>query len=70
MKKENGAWKRISWDQAFSEISDKLSQLKKDHGADSVQFFGSAKVNNEQCYYIRKFATMFGTNNIDHQARL
>lgn len=70
MKKENGAWKRISWDQAFSEISDKLSQLKKDHGADSVQFFGSAKVSNEQCYYIRKFATMFGTNNIDHQARL
>lgn len=70
MKKENGAWKRISWEQALNEIGDKLNQLKKDHGADSVQFFGSAKVSNEQCYYIRKFATMYGTNNIDHQARL
>ncbi len=70
MKKENGQWKRISWDQALNEIGDKLKQLKTDHGADSVQFFGSAKVNNEQCYYIRKFATMFGTHNIDHQARL
>lgn len=70
MKKENGAWKRITWEQALNEIGDKLGQLKKDHGADSVQFFGSAKVNNEQCYYLRKFATMFGTHNIDHQARL
>lgn len=70
MKKENGEWKRISWEQALDEIGNKLNALKKDHGADSVQFFGSAKVSNEQCYYIRKFATMFGTNNIDHQARL
>ncbi len=70
MKKENGEWKRISWEQALDEIGEKLGQLKKDYSPDSVQFFGSAKVGNEQCYYIRKFATMFGTNNIDHQARL
>ncbi|ANV97872.1 formate dehydrogenase [Helicobacter enhydrae] len=70
MKKENGEWKRISWEQAFDEIGSKLASLKNEHGADSVQFFGSAKVSNEQCYYIRKFSTMFGTNNIDHQARL
>ncbi|WP_277641707.1 molybdopterin-dependent oxidoreductase, partial [Wolinella succinogenes] len=70
MKKENGKWKRISWDQAIDEISAKMLEVRSKHGPDAVQFFGSAKVSNEQAYYIRKFAAFFGTNNIDHQARL
>ena len=37
---------------------------------ESVMFLGSAKLNNEQAYYIRKFAAFFGTNNIDHCARV
>lgn len=70
MKKENGKWKRISWDQAMDEISAKMLQLRTDFGPDAVQFFGSAKVSNEQAYYIRKFAAFWGTNNVDHQARV
>ena len=31
---------------------------------------GSAKHNNEQAYMFRKFAAMWGTNNVDHQARI
>jgi formate dehydrogenase major subunit len=69
-QKTNGKWKRIGWDDAMSKISDKLSQLREQHGPDAVQFLGSAKVSTEQAYYIRKFAAMFGTNNIDHQARI
>lgn len=70
MVKEKGQWKRISWDVAFDRIAKKLGDLKKQHGPDSVQFLGSAKVSNEQAYYIRKFAAFFGTNNVDHQARI
>jgi len=70
MVKENGQWKRISWDAALDQISKKMSDLKKADGPDSVQFLGSAKISNEQAYYFRKFAAFFGTNNTDHQARI
>jgi len=69
-QKVAGKWIRTSWEEAMSKISNKLTQLRDDFGPDSVMFLGSAKVNNEQAYYIRKFAAMFGTNNIDHQARI
>ncbi|MFV0480631.1 MAG: molybdopterin-dependent oxidoreductase [Campylobacteraceae bacterium] len=70
MKKENGAWKRISWEEAYESICSQLISLREKHGPDAVQFLGSAKMSNEQAYYFRKFAAFFGTNNIDHQARL
>ena len=37
---------------------------------EQVMFLGSAKDSNEQSYYISKFSAMFGTNNLDHQARI
>ncbi len=70
MVKENGQWKRISWDTAFERISKKLGDLRKTSGPDSAMFLGSAKFSTEQSYYFRKFAAMYGTNNIDHQARI
>ena len=70
MVKENGQWKRLSWDDALNRIATKLADLKKKDGPDAVQFLGSAKMSNEQAYYFRKFAAFFGTNNIDHQARI
>src|SRR5574344_1858473 len=70
MVKENGQWKRLSWDEAIKRIGDKLKELKAKDGPDSVQFLGSAKMSNEQAYYFRKFAAFFGTNNTDHQARI
>ena len=69
MKKENGEWKRISYKQALDEIGEKLASLKKEN-PESVMFLGSAKMSNEQAYYIRKFGAFFGTNNVDHQARI
>jgi formate dehydrogenase major subunit len=70
MKKENGEWKRISWDQALEEISSKMLKIREESGPDAVQFLGSAKFNSQQSYYFRKFAAFWGTNNIDHVARI
>ena len=33
MKKENGGWKRISWDDALDTVADKLKDIKAKHGA-------------------------------------
>ncbi|HHL21749.1 MAG TPA: formate dehydrogenase [Aliiroseovarius sp.] len=70
MKKENGEWKRISWEQAINEIGDQMSAIRDESGPDSVYWLGSAKFNNEQSYLFRKFAAYWGSNNVDHQARI
>ena len=70
MKKEGGQWKRISWEQAIDEIGDGMLKIREESGPDSVYWLGSAKHNNEQAYLFRKFASYWGTNNVDHQARI
>jgi formate dehydrogenase major subunit len=70
MKLVAGKWQRIGWDQALNEISQKLLQIRKESGPDSIFWIGSSKHNNEQAYLLRKFVSMFGSNNMDHQARI
>ncbi|RTZ16842.1 twin-arginine translocation signal domain-containing protein [Vibrio aquaticus] len=70
MKLEGGKWKKLSWDQAIEEIGNKVLDIRKESGPDSVYWLGSAKHNNEQAYMFRKMASLWGTNNVDHQARI
>jgi formate dehydrogenase major subunit len=70
MKLEGGKWKRITWDVAIDEIGDKMLDIRKKSGPDSVYWLGSAKFNNEQSYFFRKFYGYWGSNNGDHQARI
>jgi formate dehydrogenase major subunit len=70
MKLVNGQWQRVSWDVAINEIGDKLTEIRGKSGPDSVYFLGSAKFSNEGAYLYRKFAAFWGTNNVDHQARI
>ncbi|WP_027856008.1 formate dehydrogenase subunit alpha [Marinobacterium jannaschii] len=70
MKLENGKWQKVSWDQAISDIGDKMLQIRQESGPDSIYLLGSAKFSNEQAYLFRKFAALWGTNNVDHQARI
>ena len=70
MKLVNGKYQKISWEQAINEVGDKLLQLRKEAGPDSVFWVGSSKHSNEQSYLVRKFVSYFGTNNCDHQARI
>src|SRR3954469_24963597 len=70
MKLVNGEWTRISWDQAINEIGDKMLAIREKNGADSVYFIGSAKQTNEQAYLFRKLGAFWGTNSVDHQARI
>ncbi len=70
MKLVNGKYKRITWDEAYTEIGDKLLKIRADSGPDSVYWIGSSKHNNEQSYLLRKFVSLFGSNNCDHQARI
>jgi formate dehydrogenase major subunit len=70
MKLVDGKWKKISWDEALKEVSDKLLAIRKESGPDATFWIGSSKHSNEQSYLLRKFVSMFGSNNMDHQARI
>ncbi len=70
MKRVNGKWTNISWGQAIDEIGAKLTELRENEGPDALHFNGSAKVSTEMAYLQRKFAAFWGSNNIDHQARI
>ena len=46
VKLEGGKWKRITWDQAYDEISRKLTDIRKESGPDALFVVGSSKHNN------------------------
>ncbi|MFK7855201.1 MAG: formate dehydrogenase subunit alpha [Granulosicoccus sp.] len=70
MKLVDGKWTKVSWDTAVNEIGDQMLKIREESTSDSVYWLGSAKHNNEQAYLFRKFAALWGSNNVDHQARI
>lgn len=69
--RKNGKLEPASWDEALTLISDKFQQIKKESGSDSLAALSSAKCTNEENFLLMKFArAVFGTNNVDHCARL
>ncbi|WP_295538767.1 formate dehydrogenase subunit alpha [uncultured Thiohalocapsa sp.] len=70
MKLVDGKWQRMRWDDAIEEVGNRLLSVRAESGPDAVYWLGSAKHNNEQAYLFRKFAAFWGTNNVDHQARI
>ncbi len=65
MKKENGGWKRISWNEALNIIATNLQQVKDKYGAHALAIFcGSIGVeNNELSAFARRFRGAYGTPN-------
>ncbi len=57
-----GKWKRISWDEALGTIADKLVEVKKEYGAESV-FCSTGGGGNPEIWSIARFCNIFGTPN-------
>lgn len=71
MIRENGEWRKVSWDEAISYTAARLSRLVEANGPDSVAVLGSARATNEENYVAQKFArVVLGTNNVDCCARV
>ncbi len=69
--REGSSFRTASWEEALSLIVTKLGALKKNHGGGALAFFGSAKCTNEENYLLMKLArAVYGTNSVDHCARL
>jgi predicted molibdopterin-dependent oxidoreductase YjgC len=69
--KENGAFRKASWDEALDLVAKRLSAIREESGPDSIGGLSSAKCTNEENYLFQKFMrAVIGTNNVDHCARL
>jgi formate dehydrogenase major subunit len=68
--RENGEFRRASWDEALNLIATKLSEVKAKNGPDSMAFISSSKCTNEESYLMQKLArAVIGTNNVDNCSR-
>lgn len=66
-----GEWVEVEWDVALDLVSRRLVQIQEESGPQSLGFLSSAKCTNEENYLIQKIARqIFGTNHVDHCARL
>lgn len=69
--RENGSFRPASWDEALRLVADGLLKIRNEHGPDALAGLGSAKTTNEDNYVLQRFVrAAFGTNNVDHCARL
>ncbi len=69
--KKDGQFVEASWDEAISLVAEKLGAIKAGHGPEALAVLSSARCTNEENYLLSKLTrAVFGTNNIDHCARL
>lgn len=69
--RKNGNLVEATWEEALALVSQKFSEIKKEHGGDALAALSSARCTNEENYLMNKLTrAVFGTNNIDHCARL
>jgi predicted molibdopterin-dependent oxidoreductase YjgC len=67
----SGELSEASWPEAIRATAERIADIQRRHGPDSVVFLSSAKMTNEENYAFMRLARgAFGTNNIDHCARL
>lgn len=69
--KKDGVLVEASWEEALGLVAQKLGALRDESGPDSLGVLSSARCTNEENYLLSKLTrAVFGTNNIDHCARL
>lgn len=63
-----GKWERISWDQALTEIAEKLTSIKEQFGAEAIATAGGTLRTDD--WARRRFMNLFGSPNGFHNAHL
>jgi nitrate reductase NapA len=71
VRRENGKYKEVSWDEAINLIADKFVELIKKYGPDSVAWYGSGQNTTQEAYAANKlFKGIIGTANVEGNPRL
>jgi len=71
LKKVNGEFVQISWQEALNYIKENVNSIQKEHGKNAMAVYGSASITNEEAYLLGKFARVaLQTKYIDYNGRL
>jgi anaerobic selenocysteine-containing dehydrogenase len=71
MKRVDGRWQAISWDEAFDTIADRLASIRKSYGAEAlVVHLGEPTVGTEVPRLASRFCSLYGTPNYTSGASL
>ncbi len=67
----SSVFREATWEEAMARAAGGLKKILDERGGKALSGFGSAKGSNEEAYLFQKLVRQgFGTNNIDHCARL
>jgi len=66
MKKENGKWKQLNWDEALDLMVNKLNEIKSEYGASSLAVYhGQTYLKNcIAMFCMKRFLNVYGTVNL------
>jgi formate dehydrogenase major subunit len=68
--REGDKFREASWEEALDLVARRLTEIKSQHGPDSLAFISSSKCTNEESYLMQKLArAVIGTNNMDNCSR-
>jgi predicted molibdopterin-dependent oxidoreductase YjgC len=63
-------FREASWEEALDYVAERLKEVKRKYGPDSIGGLASARCTNEENYLFQKcMRAGIGTNNVDHCAR-
>jgi anaerobic selenocysteine-containing dehydrogenase len=66
-----GKWQRISWDEALTTISERINEIKKEYGAEAIDFHhGHYHSGDILGSYIPRLANLIGTPNITNPSHV
>lgn len=70
MRRNASGFEPVSWDEALSDIADRIQKIQATHGRNAMGLFGSGALTNEKAYLLGKFARVcLRTANIDYNGR-
>jgi NADH-quinone oxidoreductase subunit G len=69
MIRQGGDWKTVDWTTALEYVARGLTQIKADHGPQSIGALGSPHGTVEELHLLAKLVRGLGSENIDHRTR-
>ena len=69
MIKRDGEWETASWSDAFDLITERLTAIKDEHGAQKIGALASPSATTEELYLLGRLMRDMGSDNIDHRLR-
>jgi nitrate reductase NapA len=71
MRTKGGKYREVTWDKALEAVADEFVRLIKEHGPDSVAWYGSGQNTTQEAFAANKlFKGIIGTANVEGNPRL